>query len=116
MATKFKAEGALIMKGAIEVKTEKFSVREFAICDSSDAQYPQYLKFQLSNANCNLIDTLKKDDIVEVEFNLQGRKFEKDGKTSYFNTLSAWKVKLVSAVTAQTTPPTTVSTKEDLPF
>jgi len=27
-----------------------------------------------------------------VQFNLKGRKWDKDGKTSYFNTLQAWKI------------------------
>ena len=117
----FKIEGALIMRGITEQKSEKFSVREFVILDNTKPEYPAYIKFQLSNANCNLIDSFKQNDIVEVEFNLQGRKYDKDGKVSYFNTLSAWRVSLVSSATIAQTQTVNASTPvgdagNDLPF
>ena len=104
----FKIEGTLFSRGAIEQKNEKFSVLEFVIEEPHD-QYPQHIKFQLSNANCNLIDAFKKGDLIEVEFNLHGKKYEKDGKISYFNTLSAWKARLVNSASQPSTQPQTVN-------
>jgi hypothetical protein len=109
------------MRGITEQKSEKFSVREFVVLDNTKPEYPDYIKFQLSNANCDLIDSFKQNDIIEVEFNLQGRKWEKDGKVSYFNTLSAWKVRLVSSATTIQSQTVNASTPvgdatNDLPF
>jgi hypothetical protein len=43
-------------------------------------------------ANCSLLDDIQINQLVEVEINLKGRGFEKDGVTRYFNQLEAWKV------------------------
>jgi hypothetical protein len=41
---------------------------------------------------CSLLDGLGINSQVKVSFNLRGRKWEKDGQTSYFTNLDAWKI------------------------
>jgi hypothetical protein len=74
--------------------SEKFKKRDLII-EVEDGAYKQILKFQLINERCDLADKLRAGQDVEVSFNLQGREYSKDGKTSYFTNLTAWRVKKV---------------------
>lgn len=78
------------VKETIQV-TDSFKKREFVITTNED-KYPQDILFQLSQDKVSLLDTIQVNELVEVEFNLRGRGFEKDGVTKYFNSLSAWKI------------------------
>lgn len=73
--------------------TEKFSKREFVI--ETDGQYPDVIKLELNGDKCNLLDKYSIGDTVNVHFNLKGRAWTKDGKTSYFNTIQAWRIEEV---------------------
>ena len=86
-------KGTLIGKGETVQKTETFKVREFFI-EVAGEKYSDFYKIQLSNDNCAKIDSAKVGDILDLKLNVRGRKFEKDGKTSYFTTLEAWFVKV----------------------
>ena len=58
--------------------------------------------------------------MIKVKFNLRGRKWEKDGKTNYFNSLDAWFIeKLGDSRPKGETPEAVtpdVETSDDLPF
>ena len=112
--------GVLIEKNETVQKTETFKIREFAI-EVAGEKFSDYYKIQLSNDNCAKIDSAKIGDTLELKLNVRGRKWENDGKTSYFTTLEAWFVKVVSSTQTTTapvyTPPTEEPKKEgDLPF
>jgi ribosomal protein L3 len=87
----------MVIKGQIKaVKetvqvTDSFKKREFVITTNED-KYPQDILFQLSQDKVSLLDTIQVNELVEVDFNLRGRGFEKDGVTKYFNSLEAWKI------------------------
>lgn len=74
-----------------QVITDKFSKREFVleIFNNTFANYP---KFEFQNKNCSELDEFKEGQQIEIEFDIRGRAWTKDGKTSYFNTLVAWKI------------------------
>jgi hypothetical protein len=74
-----------------EQVSEKFAKREFVVTTNED-KYPQDILIQCVQANCSLLDDIQINQLVEVEINLKGRGFEKDGVTRYFNQLEAWKV------------------------
>ena len=78
------------VKETIQV-TDSFKKREFVITTNED-KYPQDILFQLSQDKVSLLDTIQVNELVEVEFNLRGRGFEKDGVTKYFNSLECWKI------------------------
>ena len=91
----FEIEGKLIAISDVQAKTESFKVREFVIQvdrEIGGTIYSDYLKFQLTQDGVVLIDAFQLNDTVKVSFNLRGRGWTKDGVTSYFNSLDAWKL------------------------
>jgi hypothetical protein len=69
-----------------EQKTESFKAREFVI--ETQGEYPQFVKFQLTQDRCDLIENYKEGDGLKVHFDLRGREWQ--GK--YFTNLNAWKI------------------------
>jgi len=90
----FEITGKLIEKYATQSVSEKFKKREFVVeyRDNPNMSFSEMLKFQLTQDRCNLIDAYNIGQDVKISFNLRGRKWEKDGNTSYFTNLEAWKV------------------------
>ena len=89
-------KGTILYIGEPKAVTEKFTVREFVVTDSSD-KYPQEIKFQVTNKNCPFLDAYNVGDVVEIAFNLRGRRYERDGNVTWYNTIEAWKISKVSA-------------------
>ncbi len=81
-----------------EQKTESFKAREFVV--ETAGEYPQFVKFQLTQDRCAIIDNYKEGDDLKVHFDLRGREWQ--GK--YFTNLNAWKVEGESAM-RNTSPP-----------
>ena len=102
--------------------TEKFKKREIIIEYTTNIQYPQYIKFDLQNDNCSLIDTFKTHDEVEVFFDLKGKPYTtKSGETTYFTNLVIWRIAKINSnqfTDEIPLPPEEVVTDEsnDLPF
>lgn len=90
----FEITGKLIEKYETQNVSEKFKKREFVIefRDNPNLSFSEMLKFQLTQDRCSLIDAFSIGQDLKVSFNLRGRKWEKDGNTSYFTNLEAWKV------------------------
>ena len=86
-------KGTLIGKSETVQKSETFKVRDFVV-EVAGEKFSDFYKIQLSNDNCAKIDSAKNGDILELKLNVRGRKWDKDGKTSYFTTLEAWFVKV----------------------
>jgi single-strand DNA-binding protein len=71
--------------------SEKFKKREFVL-EIPDGAYTQFIKFQLTQDKCNLLDGFNVGDEVKVAFNLSGKPFTKNGTTMYFTNLGAWRL------------------------
>lgn len=82
----FEIEGILHKKFDVESKSSSFQTREFVI--TTEGTYPQYVKFQLTQDKCGVIDSCEEGEKVKVSFDLRGREWQ--GK--YFTNLNAWKV------------------------
>ena len=82
----FEIEGILHKKFDIESKSSSFQTREFVM--TTEDTYPQFVKFQLTQDKCNLIDTFQEGDKMKVSFDLRGREWQ--GK--YFTNLNAWRL------------------------
>ncbi|MGI4743833.1 MAG: DUF3127 domain-containing protein [Janthinobacterium lividum] len=76
--------------------SEKFRKREFVL-EVQDGQYPQQIKFQLTQDKTSVIDPYKVGDQVKVTFDLRGRGFNKNGQMLYFTNLEAWRIEPASA-------------------
>ncbi len=92
--------------------TASFQKREFVIEYVENPQYPEFLKFELIQDKCNLIDRYSVGQEVDVHFNLKGRKWtDPNGQDKYFNTLQAWR--LVEPQAQSTTQPPVDNEKAD---
>ena len=83
----FEIDGRLHKKFETEKKTETFQAREFVI-EIQDGNYSQYIKFQLVQDRCALLDSFEEGAEVKVYFDLRGREW--NGK--YFTNLNAWRI------------------------
>ena len=76
--------------------SDRFQKREFVLeikeSNTSGIEFIDYIKFQATQDKCALLDQVQANDMVKVTFNLRGRKWEKEGRVSYFTNLDAWRV------------------------
>lgn len=76
--------------------SDKFRKREFVVEFADNPQYPEFVKFELIQDKCDLIDAFQPGQQIDVHFNLKGRKWtDPKGEVKYFNTLQAWKLDAV---------------------
>lgn len=94
--------------------SDKFKKREFVL-KVVDNGYEQEIKFQTIQDKTTILNFVKKDDEVKVLFNLGGRRWTKEGKTNWFNSVTAWKIEKAGS-DAVVTPGTNVDPTNDLPF
>jgi len=122
----FEVEGNLIVKEDTVDISASFKKREFVIevINERNADWNDFVKFQLIQDKCSLLDPFKLGDHLKVSFNLKGRKWEKDGRVNYFTNLEAWRIETsASSNVAPPTPPPFAETdippaepQDDLPF
>lgn len=80
--------------------SDKFRKREFVVEKKESggtAVFVDYLKFQLVQDKCDLINESFLQEEIKILFNLKGNKWERDGKVNYFTNLDAWKIEKTSA-------------------
>jgi len=107
--------------GETEAVTEKFQKRSLIIEYAENPQYPEFIKIEANQDKCNKLDELRPGDEVTVHFNLRGRPWtDKNGKTSYFNTLALWKFSVNKTAPNNLSSPVDISSNpdddDDLPF
>ena len=83
----YKAEGRVHKIFPTEQKTATFSAREFVV-EVQEGQYPQMVKFQLTQDKCAIMDDYNEGDQVVVDFDLRGREWN----DKFFTNLNAWRV------------------------
>ena len=85
--------------------SDRFTKREFVVEYADNPQYPQYIKFELTQDKVDLIDQYKVGDEVDVQFNVRGRAWTNpQGVTQYFNTLQAWRLDPATASAPNSAP------------
>lgn len=91
----FEITGRIIDISPVNQVSDKFRKREFVI-EKKDtggaAVFIDYIKFQLIQDKCDLINESFLNEEVRIWFNLKGNKWERDGKINYFTNLDAWKI------------------------
>ncbi len=88
----FEINGKLHKIYPTEQKTSSFRAREFVIIISED-NYPQHIKFQLTQDRCDLLDQYSEGNNVKVSFDLRGREWTNpQGEQVYFTNLNAWRL------------------------
>jgi hypothetical protein len=97
--------GTLIESFPTQQIKETFKKREFVIETTKDIGtgiISDFIKFQLTQQKCDLLDVYKVGDQVKVHFNLRGSKWTKpDGTISYITNLEAWRLEKADGASAQ---------------
>jgi hypothetical protein len=113
----FEITGKVIEIYPVIQVSDKFRKREFVIEKKESggtAVFIDYLKFQLVQDKCDLINESFLQEEIKISFNLKGNKWERDGKINYFTNLDAWRIERASgAGQQQNSAPK--NTLEDIP-
>ena len=125
----FEIEGKITEIFNTQEISEKFRKREFVIENTRDTgnyQFTDFIKFQLTQDKCELLDNYQVNQQVKISFNLSGRKYEKNGETMYFTNLNAWRIEGIQSQASQPeetpeysaadAPPPQPDYEDDLPF
>jgi hypothetical protein len=94
----YELTGKLLEKFDTIQRTETFKVREFVVEKSEDINgkiITNYIKFQCVQDRTNIVDRVNTGDEIKVYFNIKGTKWDKDGRTSYFSNLDAWRIEQI---------------------
>jgi single-strand DNA-binding protein len=94
----FEIQGILHKKYDTESKTASFQTRDLVLM--TEENYPQYIKFQLTQERCGALDGYEEGEKIKVHFDLRGREWQ--GK--FLTNLNAWKLEKVSGTSAPTPP------------
>lgn len=74
-----------------------FQKKEFVVEFAENPQYPEFVKMELIQDKCSLLDNINIGQEINVAFNLKGRKYDSPTKgIQYFNSLQAWKITAVT--------------------
>jgi hypothetical protein len=96
----FEITGKIIDISPVNQVSDKFKKREFVIEKKEAggaAVFIDYIKFQLIQDKCDLINESFLNEDVKIWFNLKGNKWERDGKINYFTNLDVWKLERTSS-------------------
>jgi hypothetical protein len=124
----FEITGRIIDILPVNQVSDKFRKREFVIErkeTGGPAVFIDYIKFQLVQDKCDLINESFLNEEVKVSFNIKGNRWEREGKVNYFTNLDAWKIEkassqnkdqdIISRKTLEDIPPEN-DEMSDLPF
>lgn len=91
----FEITGKITEVFPVQQVSDKFKKREFVIEKKETgggAVFVDYIKFQLVQDKCELVNESFLREEVKVWFNIKGNRWEKEGKVNYFTNLDAWKI------------------------
>jgi len=109
--SELKIVGKFIAKSDYKQITEKFGLENFWV--DIDGKYPTQAQFQVNNKALAL--EFAKGAELEISFNVQGRKWEKDGRSGFAQNLVAWRVLDLTSTNSEPAS-TTEKVDDDLPF
>lgn len=103
----FELIGTLILIENTQEISASFKKREFVIevANERNNDWNDFIKFQITQDKCSVLDQFQIGDRIKVTFNIRGRKWEKDGKVNYFSNLEAWRVEKAVAGSVENVPP-----------
>src|SRR5450631_2718315 len=94
----YELTGKLVAKYDIVQRTGTFKTREFVVEKSEDISgriITNFVKFQCVQDRTNIVDRVNTGDEIKVHFNIKGTRWDKDGRTSYFSNLDAWRIEQI---------------------
>lgn len=124
----YEISGKVVWFSPVKQVSSTFRVREFVIEQketNKENVFFNYVKFQLNQDRCDLINESYMNEEVKVMFDVRGRKWERDNTVNYITNLNAWKIERLqvsegrdvpSAKQFDNTPAPDISELDDLPF
>ena len=90
--------GKLIFKEETQHISDRFQKREFVIEveNEKNSQWNDFVKVQLIQDRCDLLENIDLNENIKVYFNIRGRKLENKGQVSYFTNLEGWRIEKVA--------------------
>lgn len=113
----FEIEGKLSVKYPVQEVSAKFKKQEFVIEveNERNPDWNDFVKFQLTQDRCGSVDAMEIGENIKVNFNIRGRKWEKDGQVNYFSNLEAWRVEKMQAAAGMSAPAAPAPSVNDVP-
>jgi len=106
MDNRFKLTGTVSEMYEMKQLSPFFRKREFKIrisdTDFQNKVVERNIKFGLINQDVPLLDNVRVDDIVSINFYLDGRDVSKDGKTSNYTSVVCYELEIISSPTRET--------------
>ena len=87
--------GKLLHIGDVEVVSDKFSKRTIVLDLSEEyngTRYDNPVPFVLTQKKLDLVKDFSVGQEVTLQFNLKGRRWEKDGKVTWFGSNEVWRI------------------------
>lgn len=113
----YEIKGKLIFKEDTQHISERFQKREFVIEveNEKNPQWNDFIKIQLIQDRCDLLENIALNETIKVYFNVRGRKWENKGQVSYFTNLEGWRIEKLQEQTSEMMPPVPEYAVEDIP-
>ena len=113
----YEIKGKLIFKEDTQHISERFQKREFVIEveNEKNPQWNDFIKIQLIQDRCDLLENIALNENIKVYFNVRGRKWENKGQVSYFTNLEGWRIEKLQEQTSEMMPPVPEYAVEDIP-
>jgi len=92
--------------------TDNFGLEKIYLDTTDNPEYPNMAEFQVVNKKIKC--DFDKGVLVEVYFNIQGRKWEKDDRSGFAQNLTAWKILAVAEQTPSVNQPSGVSDNSEV--
>lgn len=92
--------GKIKVIGNTQDITASFKKRELVV--TTDEQYPQHILIEFAQDKCDLLNSFKVGDNVNVSINLRGREWiNPQGETKYFNQIQGWRIEKTDTANGQ---------------
>lgn len=113
----FEITGSIHLIEPLADVSASFKKREFVleVMNERNNEWNDFVKFQVTQDRCALLDSFKVGQKAKVSFNVRGRKWEKDGKVSYFTNLEAWRIESADGGFAPAPAPVASAAPVDIP-
>ena len=98
----YEVTGKLIYKEATQKISDRFQKRE--VENEKNPQWNDFVKVQLIQDRCDLLENIQLEENIKVYFNLRGRKWENNGQVSYFTNLEGWRIEKIQEQAAAGAP------------
>ena len=111
-------QGKIKIIGDVQTFGNDFTKRQLVVI--TDDQYPQLISIDFLKDKCDLLNSYKVGQSVNVSINLGGREWiNPQGEAKYFNSVTGWKIEDVTPVEPSQpieAPNLSQGVEDDLPF